>query len=496
MTSTTTRPQARPQPAAPRHWRLAAGLGGVVGGALILAGAFLPWVETFAGLIGVPGIRGGNGRIMAAAGVLIAAAGLIHAFRGGSRARWLIGIGGFAALGFSAYLLIQLAATLRALGGDSMVLARGAPGLWVSAGGSLLAFATLFLPVPATAPPAQRPVLRDRAARTGHQVAARTADLESHGARRGLQITLGVVWLLDGILQLQPSMFGPGFASMLRTSATGNPGLLASPTLWASHLVGHDAAAWNTTFALIQLAIGAGLLWRPTVKAALAGSIAWSLAVWWLGEGLGGLLTGTASPATGAPGAVILYALLAVLVWPARSGDPGGAGGIAGDGLLGSRGSRAAWLVLWGGFAYLIMQPAVRAPASLRSALTANAAGEPGLLAALDHGAATAAGSHSAAVCVILAVLFAAMATGILHPVTARPALAAAAVTGLAIWVLGENFGQILTGTATDPNTGPLLALLAAAYWPRQRQPAAGRRSGAPRAAAATTHDGQRYPSA
>ena len=35
-----------------------------------------------------------------------------------------------------------------------------------------------------------------------------------------------------------------------------------------------------------------------------------------------------------------------------------------------------------------------------------------------------------------------------------------------AIWVLTENLGGILTGTGTDPNTGPLLILLAAAYWP------------------------------
>ena len=47
---------------------------------------------------------------------------------------------------------------------------------------------------------------------------------------------------------------------------------------------------------------------------ALAASIAWALAVWWLGEGLGGVLTGAASPVTGAPGAALLYALAAVLL--------------------------------------------------------------------------------------------------------------------------------------------------------------------------------------
>jgi hypothetical protein len=469
MSGMTTQAAGRPRPVSLRHWRTISGLAAVTGGAAIVTGAFLPWVETFAGLIGIPGVRGSNGRIMAAAGVVIAVAGLCHAVRGGSWSRWLTGVGGFAALGFSAYLLIQLTATLRTLGGDAMVLARGGPGLWVSAAGSLLAFATLFLPAPVAAPsagaPARPSALRDRTARIGRGVLARTADLETGGARRGLQIALGLVWLLDGVLQLQPYMFGPGFAGMLGSTATGNPGLLASPILWASRLVGHDAVALNIAFALIQLAIGAGLLWRPAVRAALAGSIVWSLSVWWLGEGLGGLLTGTASPVTGAPGAVILYALIAVLVWPSRSGDPG-RDGVAGTGLLGSRGSRAAWLVLWGGFAYLIIQPAVRAPGGLHGVFAGNAAGEPGWIAALDRGAAAAIGSHGAVACTVLAVIFALIGAGILHPATARPALTAATLAGLVFWVAGENFGQLLTGTATDPNTGPLIVLLAAAYWP------------------------------
>jgi hypothetical protein len=277
-----------------------------------------------------------------------------------------------------------------------------------------------------------------------------------------------VVWLLDAVLQLQSYMFGPGFAGMLAGAATGNPAIISGPVVWSSHLVAHDPVPWNTAFALTQVAIAVGLLWRPLVKAALAGSIAWSLAVWWLGEGLGGLLTGTASPVTGAPGAVILYALIAVLVWPVPSADPG-RGSVAGASVLGRRGSRAAWAVLWAGFGYLLLQPAVRAPSSLHGALAGNAAGEPGWLAALDHTAAAAAGSQGTPVCIALAALFALVAAGTFHRVTTRPALVAATAVGLAIWVLGENFGQILTGMGTDPNTGPLLVLLAAAYWPRQR---------------------------
>jgi hypothetical protein len=34
------------------------------------------------------------------------------------------------------------------------------------------------------------------------------------------------------------------------------------------------------------------------------------------------------------------------------------------------------------------------------------------------------------------------------------------------LWVTGEDFGALLSGSATDPNTGPLLVLLALAFWP------------------------------
>ena len=83
----------------------------------------------------------------------------------------------------------------------------------------------------------------------------------------------------------------------------------------------HNVVAWNAVFATAQLALAAGLPCRLAVKAALAATIVWSVAVWWLGESLGGIFTGAASPLSGAPGAVILYALVAILAWPSHSGD-------------------------------------------------------------------------------------------------------------------------------------------------------------------------------
>ncbi len=39
------------------------------------------------------------------------------------------------------------------------------------------------------------------------------------------------------------------------------------------------------------------------------------------------------------------------------------------------------------------------------------------------------------------------------------------------LWVVGENLGALFTNGATDVNSGPLLALLALAYWSRSPDP-------------------------
>ena len=445
-------------------WRHAAGGAGLAAGALMLTGAFLPWVTTFAGLIGIPGVRGSNGRLLAAAGAVIALAGLAHLIRGGRWSRWLIGYAGFAATAFSGFLLLQLAASMQALSTDSMVAARSGPGLWVTAAGSALAFTTLFFPSSG-----QRALVRGDA---GGGLLAWAADRESTGWRRGIQIALGVVWLAVGALQLQPFMFGRGFVNqVLMPSYMGSPAGVTGPAMAFTRLILHAPAAWNAAFAVTQLLLGAALLWRRTARAALAASIAWALGVWWFGEGLGGVLSGSASPLTGAPGAVILYALLAVLAWPAPGGRRA-AGSVAAGSPPGLTGARVAWLALWGSFAYFILQAANRAPGALHDTIAGLAAGEPGWVAAMDRAVASAAGSHGTVISIVFAAVFVAVGLGVFWAATTRAALALSVLTAVAIWVFGENFGAILTGHGTDPNSGLLLVLLAAAFWPLRRQPA------------------------
>ena len=115
-------------------------------------------------------------------------------------------------------------------------------------------------------------------------------------------------------------------------------------------MIAHHAVLADSAFALVQIAIGLGIAWRPTLKVALGGSILWSLGVWWVGEGFGGIFSGTADPVTGAPGAVLVYALLAVLLWPREHAelDRPFPAAIA----IGARGARVLWLVLWGSLSY------------------------------------------------------------------------------------------------------------------------------------------------
>jgi hypothetical protein len=284
-------------------------------------------------------------------------------------------------------------------------------------------------------------------------------------ARRALQLILAATWLLDGLLQYQSSMYSTMFGEMIGDSATGNPGVIASPISWNAALVAHHLVLLNTVFATIQLLLGLGIAYRPTVRVALAASIAWSLGVWWFGEGLGGVLSGGASPVNGAPGAVILYALLAVLLWPADR--PGVTAPFVAARAVGAPVARLLWLVLWGSLAYFALTPANRAPQALHDVIVSMTGGEPGWVTALENHAAAVLDHQGPTASIVLAAALIVIAAGVfLPPPLARSALILALVTAAFIWVFGEAFGQLLTGGATDPNSAPLLALLALAYWP------------------------------
>jgi hypothetical protein len=305
--------------------------------------------------------------------------------------------------------------------------------------------------------------------RLGAETAPAVARLD---VRRALQLALAAIWLLDGVLQYQPFMYSKAFAQMLGAGAAGNPSVIARPITWDAGLVGQHLVLLNTTFATIQLLLGLGIAFRPTVRVALAVSVAWSVAVWWFGEGLGGVLNGGADPLNGAPGAVIIYALIAVLLWPA---DRAGAKApFVAARAVGAHLARALWLVFWLSQAYFVLTPDNRAPQAASGMIAAMNSAEPGWLASLLRGAASLVANQGLATSVAFAVALVLIAVGVYLPAAAAKAtLLLAIVLALVIWVFAQALGGILASGATDPNSGPLLVVLALAYWPT-RQGSAG----------------------
>jgi len=280
--------------------------------------------------------------------------------------------------------------------------------------------------------------------------------------RRTLQVALGVVWLVDAALQFQPFMFTKSFVTnALEPTASGNPWLFYRPMLWADHLMIHGIAWWNALYAITQLLIAIGLFWRPTVRWALGTSIVWGVAVWWFAEGFGGFFSG-ASPLAGEPGAVLLYVLVAILLWPTDQRD---AASVVDAGVGGRRLSVTLWALLWANFAVFFVIPANRTAQGLHDSVAAMASGEPHWVQSIDRAIASLLDGRGVAISLLLALLCVAIAVAITVPSLVRAALIGAILFAAFIW-LTQDFGAIFTSQGTDVNSGPLIALLAWSYWP------------------------------
>ncbi len=186
-------------------------------------------------------------------------------------------------------------------------------------------------------------------------------------------------------------------------------------------------------------------------------------------RGDGGLLTGSALPLTGAPGAALLYAVVAILVWPTSRPAPvagGPAGAAAAVGPLGPWAGRWAWAFCWIGTGALWLLPAGRSSGTVPAAIRDAGSGEPQWLARLELAASHAVGSAGGSLAVALGAVSLVIGVGPLLVRRYAPFLVVGAALALDYWVFGQAFGQMLTGTGTDPSTGPLVLLLALAICP------------------------------
>jgi len=300
---------------------------------------------------------------------------------------------------------------------------------------------------------------------------------EEPRARRVLRIGFGLLWVVDGILQAQPSMPRQFVPMVVEPSLSGQPAWLTdfdrvAVNLWTSHSVSTDAF---TVF--LQVAIGLAIILGGDgllARVGLSASIAWGLVVWVVGEALGGVLAPGATWLTGSPGAVLFYIAAAVVLlavpsprWSDRR-----------FALWSTRGMGALWLVLAG----LQALPAEGfwRPGSLGQVLT-NAASnpQPSVLARPMAALAGPVAHHPAPFNAALVAAMAVLGVGLLSGRAVRAWLGASAVWLLATWWLGMDFG-VLGGVGTDPNSALAVGLFVGAAWVARDTVRAGERTASP----------------
>ncbi len=257
--------------------------------------------------------------------------------------------------------------------------------------------------------------------------------------KRTLIVCLGGFWLLDGILQLQPAMFTSAFVStVLAPNLQNQPSIIESVVAFGIRLFSTNIFWWNLASALLQILIGIILIFPFQEKLQRFGlwlSVAWAFILWIFGEGLGNIFTGSSTFYTGAPGSALLYLILALcIIYSSHKRLP----------LI-------AGLIFTFG-AVLNLMPMFWQPTMLSMlAMT------PSVSTALG-----AFGSQGTMIGNLIAVDVLMLLGFFLIFIANRSVAWIAIVFLLVVWWIGQSFGSIQTfpfGTATDPNSAPLLIL-------------------------------------
>lgn len=257
-------------------------------------------------------------------------------------------------------------------------------------------------------------------------------------------------WLIDGILQLQPAMFTHKFIdAVIAPNLAHQPVVIQAIISFGITIFKINMPVENFLFAFIQILIGFLLLLPVSIKiqkAALWVSIFWSLVIWVLGEGLGGLLTGSASFYTGAPGAVLLYLIIATfLLFPKKFSLtylPKALGLLC---IFG--GILNAFPMFWTKEMQSMPYQMSQADGNRFIAFPSNV---------LSHIVLSPIVSNGAAVVVLLIL------GSLLFFKPSRRIGYIMFVFLFFVWWISQDFGGIFTfpnGTATDPNTAPLFML-------------------------------------
>jgi cytochrome oxidase Cu insertion factor (SCO1/SenC/PrrC family) len=296
-------------------------------------------------------------------------------------------------------------------------------------------------------------------------------------ARRVLRIGFGILWIFDGLLQLQQNMPLGLPSQALQPGAASSPG-------WVQHLVGFGVTTWTrhpaaaaASAVWIQLGIGLFLLAAPRgrwLRVAGLLSVGWALVVWVFGESLGGLLAPGLTVLFGAPGAAIIYAIAGGLIaLPDRAWVGQRLGRMitvsCGVFLLGM-----GLLQAWPGRGFWQGGTAAR-PGTLAGMVSEMASTpQPRVFSSMVSSFASFDESHGWGVNLVVVVVLAASGLSLIwgRRRLLLPTVVGLVIFGLADWILIEDWG-FWGGVGTDPNSMvPILMVVVVGYLATVRAPA------------------------
>jgi cytochrome oxidase Cu insertion factor (SCO1/SenC/PrrC family) len=297
-------------------------------------------------------------------------------------------------------------------------------------------------------------------------------------ARRILRVGFGLLWVVDGFLQLQSSMPLGLTTNVIQPTASSSPA-------WVQHLVNSGVNIWSlhpvqaaAASVWIQIGLGLWLLVAPRGLWSRFGglaSVGWGLVVWVFGESFGGIFAPGLTWLFGAPGAVLIYCVAGLLV---ALPDRRWASPRTGRVILATSGIYfigMAVLQAWPGRGFWQGRlPATNHVGTLAGMVNQMArTPQPGFLASWVSSFGRFDSAHGWAVnlvvVIVLGAIGVALCSGRRRVVLA--AVIAAVVLCLADWVLVEDLG-FLGGNGTDPNSMvPTALVLVAGYVAMVRLP-------------------------
>ena len=294
--------------------------------------------------------------------------------------------------------------------------------------------------------------------------------IKGFAAQKLLRVSIGVMWIVSGLLQAQPAMFTSDFyakypsrimQSLLQQVASGQPSWLHHLLLAGMAIWGRNPIIWNSLVVLLQLALGISVVsrrprrwWTPV----LVSSLLWALFIWVFGEAFGNLFHFQAwNVVSGSPGTTFWLAFASVLLLALE-----GKSSIAWVSSFLRFFLSAVLLLL--GIVQLIVPINWTSASVMASYANAAALPQPSFLS-LPIQALVLAVANVPHIGNLFIGLPLVVVGGLLFAIGWRKSILLIAWLWLFwSWWFGQDFGTVFSGLGTDVNSAPLLMMFTIAH--------------------------------